>query len=301
MPATQSPRAAAASSSQWPVPPARTSCRATSSRTRRPPSAPRGSGARPAPASRTRIAFEAGPPAGTLRESAGPCTWSPSLESAVSPAASPNGNRAPRSTCRPRGDGGEDRTRAHLVARLRRIHGRDQPLAANGVSGTSDGADVRALAAPEARLRASRLEQLDGVARRILDDDLLAAHARDYVVAEARAPRLEPLHRRLEVVHLDREAVPATGRLLRAVRHGLAASPGGIRRAEHEAKLAPLEHGEGGDRVHDLTETELPAIERDSGVDVVHDVADADTGHGSLPGDDLTDRISRSIEGSIRP
>src|SRR5262245_41004091 len=50
-----------------------TSCRATWSRARRAAAAPRGNGARTAPASRTPIGFEAGPPAGSLRESAGPC------------------------------------------------------------------------------------------------------------------------------------------------------------------------------------------------------------------------------------
>ena len=74
----------------------------------------------------------------------------------------------------------------------------------------------------EPRLVARRLEELDGVARRVLDEDLPAADAGDDLVAEARARGAQTLDRRLEVVDLEREPVPAA----RARAPSRRASPG---------------------------------------------------------------------------
>src|SRR3954447_14542306 len=53
------------------------------------------------------------------------------------------------------------------------------------------------------------LEELDEIARRVLDERLVAAHAGHDLAAEARASRTQPPHLRLEVLHGQRDAVPA--------------------------------------------------------------------------------------------
>ena len=75
-------------------------------------------------------------------------------------------------------------------------------------------ADVRTQSlrrAVELGLGQDRLEQLDGVAGRVVDQDLLAADAGHDVVAEVRARAAERVDERGEIVDLEREAVPAAG------------------------------------------------------------------------------------------
>src|SRR5258707_12702008 len=63
----------------------------------------------------------------------------------------------------------------------------------------------------EPRLVNERLEQLHGVARRVVDQGLLAADAGDDVVAELGAGGAERRNEPLDVGHFDRETGPAAG------------------------------------------------------------------------------------------
>ena len=128
-----------------------------------------------------------------------------------------------------------------------------------------------------------RLEQLDRVAARVLDQDLLAADALDDVVAKARPVLAQVGDDRLEVGDLELKAVPPAGRRQRAVGHRLAAAGSAAGRGQDQPQVAVREHRERGRRMHDLVEAELAAVEVDRGVDVVDDVADADCGHGGPP------------------
>src|SRR6185437_4960832 len=160
------------------------------------------------------------------------------------------------------------------------------------------------------------LEQLDGVPRGVLDEDLLAAHAGDDLVAEPGALRPECADETLKVGDLEGEAVPPSGRWPGAVGHGLAAARASAGRAEHQAQVTPGQHGEGRSGVHDLGKAEEMAVERDRLIDVVDDVPDADAGHlpllsscstyrgvrhgrgGPCQGGEMTDFISQNLTGS---
>src|ERR1700735_515244 len=76
-----------------------------------------------------------------------------------------------------------------------------------------------------------RLEELDGVARRVVNDDLLAADAGDDLVAEPDAASSQFLDRGSEVSDLDAEAVPASRLLHPAVGHWRAAPRRAVRAA----------------------------------------------------------------------
>src|SRR3981189_2048378 len=98
--------------------------------------------------------------------------------------------------------------------------------------------------------------------RRILKQDLLAAHTRDDVVSELPPFRPQRCHGRGEIDDLEGEAIPTSGLGDPAIRHDLGASPGtaGVTPgAAQDAKVAPGEHGEGGSRMHLLHETEMMA------------------------------------------
>src|SRR5262249_25028564 len=62
----------------------------------------------------------------------------------------------------------------------------------------------------EPRLVDPRLEELDRIPGRVFDEDLPAADAVDDVVAEARARGAQLRHQRLDVLHFELKAVPAT-------------------------------------------------------------------------------------------
>ena len=61
------------------------------------------------------------------------------------------------------------------------------------------------------RLRSLRLEEFDGVARWILDEDLAAARSLDDLTTEARPVSSETLNGRIEIVHDDLEPIPPSG------------------------------------------------------------------------------------------
>src|SRR5689334_6794232 len=87
-----------------------------------------------------------------------------------------------------------------------------------------------------------RLEQLHRVAGRVLQQDLLAAHAGDDLVAETGTVLPQLRHRGRQIGDLDREAVPAAGLGQAAVRHGLAAAGTAARSAEHQPQIAAGQH-----------------------------------------------------------
>ena len=89
-----------------------------------------------------------------------------------------------------------------------------------------------------------RLEQLDWVAARILDQDLLAADAGDDVVAEAGAVLAQIGDDRVDVGDLELKAIPSAGRRHRAVGHGLTTTGPAARGAENEPEVAAREHRE---------------------------------------------------------
>jgi hypothetical protein len=68
---------------------------------------------------------------------------------------------------------------------------------------------------------ARRLEELDGVAGRIVEEDLLAAEAGYDVVAESRTRLAERLNRVFEIVDLEQKAIPAAWLRFATVRHRL--------------------------------------------------------------------------------
>jgi SAM-dependent methyltransferase len=142
---------------------------------------------------------------------------------------------------------------------------------------------VVSAALPESGLGKDRLEQLHGIARRVLGDDLPAARSAHDVVAESHATVMELPDERIEVGDLDREAVPAARRRHRPVRHRLTAARPAARRAEHQAQVATGEHREGRGGMHHLREAQVLRVERDRGVNVVDDVPDTYRRHGRPP------------------
>ncbi|MGA9838127.1 MAG: hypothetical protein WBQ26_12485 [Gemmatimonadaceae bacterium] len=99
------------------------------------------------------------------------------------------------------------------------------------------------------------MEQLYWIARWIVDYDLLTANAAHDAVSEASASRAQPLDGCGEIVDFDREAVPATGLLMCAVRHRLAPTGCRVGCAEDEAKVTSGEHRKRWSRVHLERET----------------------------------------------
>ena len=68
-----------------------------------------------------------------------------------------------------------------------------------------------ALGGGQFRLGQDRLEELDGIARGVVDQDLAPTDAGDDVVAEVSACRPQHVDQRLEPIDFDREAVPPAG------------------------------------------------------------------------------------------
>src|SRR5215813_6666496 len=77
-----------------------------------------------------------------------------------------------------------------------------------------------------------RLEELDRIAGRVLDDDLLAAHTGDDFVPERSAGGTESADGGGEIVDLNSKTIPAPWGLHGSVGHGLPPAGRWIRRAE---------------------------------------------------------------------
>src|SRR5262245_12792836 len=103
------------------------------------------------------------------------------------------------------------------------------------------------LASAEPSFRDDWLKQLDRVTRRVLEQDLLATHPGDDVVAETRARLAQTLDHRLNIRDFDGEAVPAARLWPPAIGHGLRATARGAgptRCTQHQAQVAARQHGE---------------------------------------------------------
>src|SRR5687767_9389614 len=83
-----------------------------------------------------------------------------------------------------------------------------------------------------------RLEQLDRVARRVLEQNLSASVAVHDLVAEPRSLALQPFNGVGQVGNLELDSVPAarTGRL--PIRHGLAGAATATRSIQQQTKIA---------------------------------------------------------------
>jgi hypothetical protein len=121
--------------------------------------------------------------------------------------------------------------------------------------------------------------------RRVLEQDLAAAHPAHDLVAEAEPGGAEGLDLARDVVDFELDAVPAARLRDAAVGHRLGGAAGTADGVEQQAQVSPGEGGEAGSRMELDGEAEVPGVERDRGVDVVDDVADTHGGHGwrSLP------------------
>src|SRR5215213_4012349 len=125
---------------------------------------------------------------------------------------------------------------------------------------------------------AGRLEELDRVARRVLEQNLAAAPPRDDVVTEASPSLPQRLDLALEVCDLDLETIPAPGLGTAAIRHRLArATHAGL--IEQQPQVASRKHHKARPELHLDVEAQMPDVEGDRGVDVVVDVANADSRH----------------------
>src|SRR5215217_3909458 len=122
---------------------------------------------------------------------------------------------------------------------------------------------------------AARLEELDGVTRRILEQDLAAAAAGHDLAAKAGAGSAQPLDLGVEVVDLDLEAVPAARLGHPPVRRRLGCATLAAGAVEQQAQVAAAEHCERRRGAHLHLEAEPVRVERNCRVDVVDDVADA--------------------------
>src|SRR5262245_54681249 len=90
---------------------------------------------------------------------------------------------------------------------------------------------------------ARRLEELDRVPGRVVDEYLLAAGAGDDIVAEAETRCAEPLHLGLDVVDDEVDAVPATRLGLPPVGHRPPGRALGTRQEQSQIALVHLRKG----------------------------------------------------------
>jgi hypothetical protein len=127
--------------------------------------------------------------------------------------------------------------------------------------------------------RESRLEQLDGVAGRIVHQDLFTADSGDNVVAKVRSRRPQSRDDFRKVGDLYGKSIPASWFGLRAIRHRLTAAARWVWCAEYETQVVSRKHGEGRCGMHVFMKTKLLTVERNRGVDIVNDVPDLHCGH----------------------
>ena len=90
----------------------------------------------------------------------------------------------------------------------------------------------------QAGLRRRRLEEFNGISRRIFEENLLATDTSDDIVAEVSSRLAQPLNSSGEVVDFNRKSIPPARLGLGAIGHGLSASARGIRGAEDQTQIA---------------------------------------------------------------
>src|SRR5678815_1486844 len=121
----------------------------------------------------------------------------------------------------------------------------------------------------------ARLEQLDRVARWIVDHNLGTARSLENVTAKMQSGLPQLFHVSREIIDVDDHAVPTARFGRSAVQHWLGRSSRSKRSAEHQLEMSARQHCKiWRDRPFDF-EAEVFGVERDSGIDVIHHVADA--------------------------
>src|SRR5262245_2457382 len=112
-----------------------------------------------------------------------------------------------------------------------------------------------ATAEPDRRSTGGRLEQLHGVAGRVVGERLPSGVRADDPVAEGDAGPGQPGDLGIEIVDQELEAVPAAGCRWRAVRGTLPCSTG-AGRVEEQPEIAAPQHREARSGMHDHLEPE---------------------------------------------
>ena len=124
-------------------------------------------------------------------------------------------------------------------------------------------------------------EQLHGVARGILDDDLFAPGAGDDLAPEPDPRLAQTGGLGLDVVDLDHETVPAAGRRLSAVGHRTRGGAAG--RAEPQSQIPSRQHPERGAAPPlRLVESQVGEVEGGREIHVIHQIAHVNSHRGIL-------------------
>src|SRR5213594_671971 len=125
-------------------------------------------------------------------------------------------------------------------------------------------------------------KQLDGVACRVVEQDLLAAHAGDNLVSEMGSRLAQRLDFAREVVDLELYAVPAAWLGLATIGHGLGGTPGTEGRVQQEAEVASRDDCEAGGGPELDAEAETLRVEGDCRIHIIDYVTHGDWSHGEL-------------------
>src|SRR5487761_1535326 len=123
------------------------------------------------------------------------------------------------------------------------------------------------------------LEQFDGVPRRVVDNNLVAAKALYYIVSKMGSRLAQRRYGGVEDFDFDRESVPPSRLLIGPIEHRLAAACLWVRLAKHQTEVASFEHSKRGGWVHNLAEAEMLAVEPDRSINIVDNVAHLNCGH----------------------
>ena len=123
-----------------------------------------------------------------------------------------------------------------------------------------------------------RLEQLDRVAGRVVQDDLPSARAGDHVAAEGHAGGAQPGDLGVDVVDQQVDAVPAAGSGRRPSGIGRPAELAGPDSSSR--RLPRRTSANAGRNARVRGEAQVGGVEVDRGLDVVDQVADVDSAVG---------------------
>ncbi len=118
-----------------------------------------------------------------------------------------------------------------------------------------------------------RLEQLDEVARWILEQDLLPANTLSNFVPKAAASRREPGDVGVQVLNNEVDTVPAARCLLLARGHAGATSGAGLGLSQVEVHVPERDFCERRSGMHLQSEAKMMGVEVNRGVDIVNDIA----------------------------
>jgi len=213
-----------------------------------------------------------------------------------SPAGSSHSYPQPAVQQRQRADQHEKESRPEPQADRQRPEPRRYPDRAQDAGDDSpSGSQLGVL--PHARSGpSSRFEQLDGIPRGILQENLIASDPLNQVAPEANTRGAQGVDHHAQVSDLQLEAVPAARLGTSSVRHRLPAPTLPAGHAEEEAQVAASQHGKGGGGTHLDREIEMPGVEGDRRVEIGDDVADADLAHGRVRFDPDAARTPRSFQ-----